>query len=33
MLMEPKMLTGRPDVGTVRVSRQLLAGWRDVRSH
>ena len=33
MLMEPKMLTGRPDVDTVRVSRQLLAGWRDVRSH
>jgi hypothetical protein len=33
MLMEPKMLTGRPNVGAVRVSRQLLAGWRDVHNH
>jgi len=31
--MEQKMLTGRPDVGAVRVGRQLLAGWRDVRNH
>jgi hypothetical protein len=28
--MEPKILTGNPHVGAIRVSRQLLAGCRGV---